>query len=91
MINKQNLIKFNHDIKQREIESLDYHILKNGKINFNILLGDYKVKQSQFDKLMDAINQINSKVDQGFKEVNSRLNALTVAVKELQSEATNHG
>ncbi len=83
MAKVQNQAQFELDYKSRTIDSITPKSTKDGKITYTITLGDVKVKKSQFDQLME-------KMDEGFKQVNTRLDDLTVSVKELQSEAKSH-
>ncbi len=94
----KNKPQFDDYYKNREIISIEFNTDKNNNTVGIVTFGDYKVKKNEMSELKAELKELKDLVITGFKQVNTRLDTLdtkvddlTVAVKELQSEAKSHG
>ncbi len=79
--------QFENDFKSRDILEIVSKKTNDGKIIYTITLGDIKVKNSKFDVIIEKLENLETNVN----SIETKVDKLTEAVKELQSEATKNG
>lgn len=92
---KKELRTLKRDLNYREYLGHKKLQRDDSKALYEIELGEFMSKESRIEKMLIALTE---RVDNGFKEVNARIDVLTSDVKEikeavieLQDQAKEHG